>query len=233
MWEDALVIRQPIPFGFRFHPPSFPRRLQLALGVSLALHVAVGAYLAYMRFNPPAEAPPAADPIIQVPIIDWPIARPEPLKPAASRPQLHAPVVRETPEAPLAANPAPPPTAVVQAPSITPPPTLAAPQTIPPPAEPHVVRPDWRRLPTPDQLARVYPERAKRMGITGQATLSCLVGADGGVRDCRVTAETPAGQGFGEAAMKLTRYFQMRPQTVDGTPVEGGRVQVPIRFSLD
>ena len=38
--------------------------------------------------------------------------------------------------------------------------------------------------------------------------------------------------GFGDAAMKMSKLFKMRPQTKDGQPVDGGTVRIPIRFTL-
>jgi hypothetical protein len=50
------------------------------------------------------------------------------------------------------------------------------------------------------------------------------------MQDCAIASETPAGQGFGGAALAITSIFVMTPMTQDGEPVGGGEVQIPIRF---
>lgn len=58
--------------------------------------------------------------------------------------------------------------------------------------------------------------------------LSCTVGADRRPLNCRVLTETPLGQGFGAKALEIARQRSIGPQEA---PI-GGRVNIPIRFSI-
>lgn len=110
----------------------------------------------------------------------------------------------------------------------------AAPQSTEPetPATREIIDPDWRRVENPGNPLRFYPERAQRLAVEGAATISCVVDASGRLQDCRVLDETPAGYGFGEAALRMKVLFRMKPLTRGGQPVDGGVVRVPIRFRL-
>jgi protein TonB len=89
----------------------------------------------------------------------------------------------------------------------------------------------WLERPSAADFARYYPRPALRSRIEGRAVLDCTVDAEG-LLSCTVATEDPEGQGFGEAALSLSRHFRMAQQTRDGRPTEGGRARVPITFRL-
>jgi protein TonB len=97
----------------------------------------------------------------------------------------------------------------------------------------HDIRePRWLSTPNARDFARFYPPRALDRGVSGRVLLDCIVGADGRIA-CSVGSETPQGQGFGEAALRIAQSFRMAPQTVNGSPTDGGHVRVPITFRAE
>jgi TonB family protein len=97
-------------------------------------------------------------------------------------------------------------------------------------ARPMIIEPDWAAAVAP--INPVYPKAAFRAGVSGRATLSCEVSVEGRLQDCKVIDETPPGYDFGDAALKLSRYFRMTPQLRDGVPVGGAKVTFPVAFAL-
>jgi TonB family protein len=103
----------------------------------------------------------------------------------------------------------------------------------PPAARPSVItQPDWLLRPAAEDMANDYPKAAAAANVEGRATIACRVTAEGALAGCAVTEESPPGQGFGEAALKLAAKFRMRPMTKDGVPVDGGKINIPINFRL-
>lgn len=66
----------------------------------------------------------------------------------------------------------------------------------------------------------------------GMATLECRVHHDGRLSDCVILSETPAGEGFGQAALEATRRARLDRRTVDQA-ASGAKVRFTTRFRLD
>lgn len=101
-----------------------------------------------------------------------------------------------------------------------------------PAAAPPGWRPQWRRLPSRDELDRFYPRGARARGVEGGVLMVCTLGVTGRVFNCRVIRETPPGEGFGEAAVLLSRYFRITPRRENGKAVET-ELRIPYTMTLD
>ena len=215
-----------------------------AIGLSVAVHVAAGAWLYQQRFATPEPETVDRDPHI-IDVVRLPAPKPE-VEPQAT-PQKPTKQIRESRPLPLPApvDPLPVPANPLgqESGEIT----LTPPQTVEPvtaggsgngevaaPSGPaRIDKPSWIQMPTADQMERHYPRRALENGTTGSAVLRCAVTITGNVSACSVISETPAGEGFGAAALKLSRYFRMSPKAVDGKAVGGAIVDVKLAFTLN
>lgn len=87
--------------------------------------------------------------------------------------------------------------------------------------------PDWLRRPTAEELLAVYPRAAFKAGTGGKAVIACIVTVQGALMECLPLSESPAGSGFGSAAVALTPQFLMKPARQKGVAVVS-MVRIPI-----
>lgn len=219
-----------------------PRWVWGAVVASALVHAAGGVWLYNQRYEMPVQAVTEPDnpPIImmerprepEVPVIDTP----EPPAPPLPIHNTRAVVSPDVPTSPFQVPDEPVTAPAGDGPiNLDPGPAPETPGTAtePTPPTPTVIRnPQWVRQPSAAQMERAYPRGALTDGTSGRAVLSCRMTGTGAVSGCTVVSETPAGEGFGNAALSLSRYFRLSPRTVDGQAVEGARVTIPLTFNV-
>ena len=222
------------PLHFGEDRRKMPPWLVAAIGASIALHVAGAAWVYNQRFVLPAEE--ALPEAIDITIWQPPKPKPPVITEAPRKPQTTVPVRQpenvsvEAETAPIMATPDAKPGdgKPIISTQIEPVVTTGESEA---PTPPVIRHPAWISKPTAAQMERVYPRRQLEDGIGGRVTLRCSVTVTGAMANCSVASETPAGAGFGAAAMKLTRHFRISPRTEDGRAVEGAVVTIPLVFS--
>ena len=61
--------------------------------------------------------------------------------------------------------------------------------------------------------------------------MTCRVTSRGSLTACEIVSETPEGEDFGAATLKMVDKFRMRPMTDDCVSVEGATVRIPLIWS--
>ena len=92
--------------------------------------------------------------------------------------------------------------------------------------------PPWaEKAPGPNDYLRVYPPKAKALGAASSVRLTCTILRDRKL-DCATQWEQHPGQGFGEAALKVSRLYVVK-KSIEPELQPGKIVIVPVRFAVE
>lgn len=82
------------------------------------------------------------------------------------------------------------------------------------------------------EMLSLMPRELQRRRGRASSEVHCLIRPDTRLESCRVVREQPAGQGYGQIAIRVVEtYFRFRPPTDgSGRPVEGQGVTLNIDF---
>ena len=115
------------------------------------------------------------------------------------------------------------------APGSTVSPVTVSPQTKPPPAD---VKLDLQGTEDDIEQLVVWPQGARQTSKNGHVTLRCQFDVHGLAESCDVAYETPQGQGFGRAALKMRHTFKLSPTLGADGPVPNGEMSLAELFAL-
>jgi hypothetical protein len=85
--------------------------------------------------------------------------------------------------------------------------------------------------PSAADVQDAFPGPAYADRVAGLVMLVCTI-LENRRLACVVDHEAPAGYGFGDAALRLSRLIVTKPLSSDSRLLVGSRIAVPIRFAL-
>lgn len=91
--------------------------------------------------------------------------------------------------------------------------------------------PPWaEKAPGASDYLRVYPQKAKDLGAESTVRLACTIRKDRKL-DCVTNWEQHPGQGFGDAALKVSKLYLVK-KTIEPELQPGKIIIVPVRFAI-
>jgi protein TonB len=87
----------------------------------------------------------------------------------------------------------------------------------------------WSQRPSARRIGELYPDRALREGVGGRVELNCNVRANRSLA-CNVSNESPAGLGFGQAALSAAQSYRASPALSDGSDSNGADARIVVQF---
>jgi TonB family protein len=96
-----------------------------------------------------------------------------------------------------------------------------------------ITQPVWTRWVDPKTAKTLLPAKAieARVG-SGQGVVDCVVDHAGQLTQCQSVEEQPPGLGFGDSAVQVANLAAINPWTLQGRPVDGAHIRVPVRINL-
>lgn len=87
----------------------------------------------------------------------------------------------------------------------------------------------FAQRPTARRIADLYPDAAARQGVGGRVQLNCTVLSNLSL-ECTIASESPAGVGFGRAALSASSAYRARATLSDGANAVGSTTRIAVAF---
>lgn len=93
-----------------------------------------------------------------------------------------------------------------------------------------LVRAQWAEKLSWDDIRPYHPKAVLAKGLSGRTTLVCRVRRNKRAEGCEVLSESPAGEGFGAAALAMERLYRIEPRRVNGKIIDNWRAFFTVNF---